>query len=135
MRMGNARKFRYRKAPGECRHCLSMIPAGEDMLVLAHRPFTAPQPYAEVGPIFLCAKPCLPHPESDDLPLMFEDWERVLIRGYGEDERIVYGSGQIVETGDVITTVSKAFDTQEAIAFFHIRSAGNNCYECRVERN
>ncbi|MGB4910282.1 MAG: DUF1203 domain-containing protein, partial [Tabrizicola sp.] len=36
-----------------CRHCLKMIPEGAEMLVLAHRPFPAPQPYAEVGPIFL----------------------------------------------------------------------------------
>lgn len=41
-----------------CRHCLRMIPEGAGMLVLAHRPFPAPQPYAEMGPIFLCAGPC-----------------------------------------------------------------------------
>ncbi|MEZ5754860.1 MAG: DUF1203 domain-containing protein [Paracoccaceae bacterium] len=41
-----------------CRHCLRMIPAGAGMLVLAHRPFGALQPYAETGPIFLCADPC-----------------------------------------------------------------------------
>ena len=38
-----------------CRRCLPMIPKGAEMLVLAHRPFPAPQPYAELGPIFLCA--------------------------------------------------------------------------------
>ncbi|MFN7050754.1 MAG: DUF1203 domain-containing protein, partial [Gemmobacter sp.] len=37
-----------------CRHCLQMIPAGAGMLILAHRPFTRLQPYAESGPIFLC---------------------------------------------------------------------------------
>ena len=41
-----------------CRHCLQMIPAGAGMLILAHRPFPAPQPYAEIGPIFLCADAC-----------------------------------------------------------------------------
>ena len=41
-----------------CRHCLNLIPKGAEMLVLAHRPFPAPQPYAEVGPIFLCADAC-----------------------------------------------------------------------------
>lgn len=41
-----------------CRHCLGMIPEGAEMLVLAHRPFPALQPYAETGPIFLCAAPC-----------------------------------------------------------------------------
>jgi len=41
-----------------CRHCLTDTPNGEDMLVLSYSPFPAPQPYAELGPIFLCAKKC-----------------------------------------------------------------------------
>ena len=45
-------------AGNPCRHCLRMIPKGAGMLVLAHRPFPAPQPYAELGPIFLCAEAC-----------------------------------------------------------------------------
>ena len=45
-------------AGNPCRHCLKMIPKGAGMLVLAHRPFPALQPYAEVGPIFLCADAC-----------------------------------------------------------------------------
>ena len=32
-----------------CGQCLQMIPMGAEMLVLAHRPFPAPQPYAELG--------------------------------------------------------------------------------------
>ena len=50
-----------REAPVEgypCRHCLGPIAAGEPFLVLAHRPFPALQPYAEVGPIFLHAEAC-----------------------------------------------------------------------------
>ena len=50
-----------------CRHCLKLIPEGAGMLVLAHRPFPAPQPYAEVGPIFLCADDC-PAWQGDGLP-------------------------------------------------------------------
>ena len=36
-----------------CRHCLDVIPEGEDYLILAHSPFSRTQPYAETGPIFL----------------------------------------------------------------------------------
>lgn len=42
-----------------CRHCLRMIPQGAAMLVMAHRPFPTLQPYAELGPIFLCADACV----------------------------------------------------------------------------
>ena len=41
-----------------CRHCLKLIPEGAPMLILAHRPFSKAQPYAETGPIFLCGEPC-----------------------------------------------------------------------------
>jgi len=43
-----------------CRHCLKDIPKGAEMLICAARPFPDPQPYAETGPIFLCAD-CLPY--------------------------------------------------------------------------
>src|SRR3546814_13627221 len=39
-----------------CRPCLSDVAAGVPMLVLAHRPFPAPLPYAALGPIFLHAQ-------------------------------------------------------------------------------
>ena len=51
-----------------CRHCLELIAEGEAMLILNFRPFPGPQPYAEQGPIFLHAKPCTRHPDSDTAP-------------------------------------------------------------------
>ena len=47
-----------------CRHCLTDIKAGEPYLILAHRPFSSVQPYAEQGPIFLHAESCSRHPEA-----------------------------------------------------------------------
>ncbi len=43
-----------------CRSCLADIRAGAAMLIVAARPFPALQPYAETGPIFLCAADCTP---------------------------------------------------------------------------
>ena len=72
-----------------CRHCLGMIAQGAGMLVLAHRPFPALQAYAETGPIFLCADPC-PAGGGEVLPAMLASPDYIL-RGYGADDRIVYG--------------------------------------------
>jgi hypothetical protein len=116
-----------------CRHCLGQVPEGARMLVLAHRPFPRPQPYAEVGPIFLCADPCERHPDSPRLPAMFAGWERMLVRGYGADDRIVYGSGQVVETAR-LEPVCEELLSDPRIAYLHLRSASNNCYHGRVER-
>ncbi len=115
-----------------CRHCLTQIAAGEPMLVLAYRPFPAPQPYAELGPIFLHARPCARH-EGTGVPPMFRSWERLLIRGYGRDDCIVYGTGQVVPIPELEAAAMALLDRPE-VAYLHAHSAANNCYQCRIER-
>lgn len=114
-----------------CRHCLAMIPEGSGMLVLAHRPFPAPQPYAEVGPIFLCADPCVAG-GGETLPEMLASPDYI-VRGYGADDRIVYGTGGVVATG-TIPSRAEALLADGRVAYVHVRSARNNCYQVRIER-
>lgn len=116
-----------------CRHCLTDIAKGEPYLILAHRPFPVPQPYAEIGPIFLHSEPCQRHPDSAALPAMFASWERLLIKGYGADNRIVYGTGAVVPSGDV-EDAAAAIPARGDVAYVHGRSAKNNCYQVRIER-
>ena len=115
-----------------CRHCLAQIAAGERYLILAHRPFPVPQPYAEVGPIFLHADPCPAAPPSAALPPMLTSAAYIL-RGYGADDRIVYGSGRVVAPDALAGEAEKLFADQR-IAYAHVRSSTNNCYQCRVDR-
>ena len=114
-----------------CRHCLNEIPAGAGMLILAHRPFPAPQPYAETGPIFLCADDCARW-EEDGLPPVLANRPRHLIKGYGRDDRIAYGTGRIVAIGDLADGAAALFDDVRVV-YGHVRSATNNCYTCRIE--
>lgn len=114
-----------------CRHCLRLIPEGAGMLVLAHRPFPAPQPYAEVGPIFLCAEPCEAG-GGEDLPAMLAAPDYI-VRGYGVDDRIVYGTGGVVATGAIPARAGELL-ADDRVAYVHVRSARNNCFQCRVER-
>lgn len=114
-----------------CRHCLKMIPEGAGMLVLAHRPFPAPQPYAEVGPIFLCAEACAAgggaaRPEV----LASPDY---IVRGYGPDDRIVYGTGGVIATEAIPARAAELFGDAR-VAYVHVRSARNNCYQVRIDR-
>lgn len=113
-----------------CRHCLKMIPEGAGMLVLAHRPFPALQPYAEVGPIFLCAEACEAG-GGEDLPEMLASPDYI-VRGYGADDRIVYGTGGVVETGAIAARAS-ALLADARVAYVHVRSARNNCYQLRID--
>lgn len=116
-----------------CRHCLRNIPEGVAMLVLAHRPFDGAHPYAETGPIFLCADPC-ERGGGTDLPAIFDDTPDLLIKGYGPDNRIVYGTGCVVPTPTLHHHISEVIDRPD-VAYIHIRSARNNCYQARVERD
>ena len=114
-----------------CRHCLQMIPKGAGMLILAHRPFPAPQPYAELGPIFLCADACAAGGGSD-IPEILASPDYI-IRGYSAENRIVYGTGAVVPT-PTIPAEAEARLTDPRIAYLHIRSARNNCYQLRIDR-
>jgi len=115
-----------------CRHFLQDIPDGASMLVLAYRPFGALQPYVESGPIFLCAEPCRRHPETRELPTMFAARPAFLARGYDTDERIVYGTGGVRSTAELVAALDAMFENPR-VAFAHLRSASYNCFQCRVE--
>ncbi len=115
-----------------CRHCLDQVEAGEPYLILAHRPFPAPQPYAELGPIFLHAQACERHPGGANIPPILRS-AQYLIRGYDSNDRIVYGSGQVVPTAS-IPEIAAGMMQNERIAYVHVRSASNNCYQCRIDR-
>ena len=115
-----------------CRHCLRNIPEGEEMLILAHRPFLETHPYAETGPIFLCAKPCDRH-EGAVMPEILTSSPDYLIKGYGVDDRIVYGTGIVTPTDRMGAAVTDIFARPD-VAYIHVRSARNNCYQARIDR-
>lgn len=114
-----------------CRHCLCNIPKGAGMLILAHKPFVGAHPYAEVGPIFLCATAC-PLGGGANLPPILATSPDYLVKGYCAQDRIVYGTGAIVPA-QYLSTRSTAILTYPDVAYLHIRSARNNCYLVRVD--
>lgn len=115
-----------------CRHCQRDVAEGARYLILAHRPFPQPQPFAEIGPIFLHAEPCERYPETDQVPAMFLRRESYLLKGYGGDDRIVYGSGQIVKSVDVAAAAAAILGRHD-VKYVHARSALNNCFSCRID--
>jgi hypothetical protein len=116
-----------------CRHCLEDIPEGKEMLILALRPFSELQPYAECGPVFLCADECDAPKDSTHQPDYFSVRESVLLKGYTGQQRIKYGTGQIVPPEQIKTACEKILANPD-VAFVDIRSATNNCFQCRVDQ-
>lgn len=116
-----------------CRHCLAQVPEGAEMLILAYRPFKDLHPYAETGPIFLCAEPCL-QGGGNALPDILQSSPDYLVKGYGQDDRIVYGTGEIVPPANMTSAVTAIF-AKPNVAYIHVRSARNNCYLARIDRS
>ena len=116
-----------------CRHCLTNIPEGEPFIIVAYRPFETMQAYAETGPIFLCANPCEPASLSPALPKILDQADYI-IRGYDDDERIIYGTGAVVPAHGIPKAAQHLYTSEERIAFVHVRSARNNCYQCRIDK-
>lgn len=125
-------KRRAEGGANPCRHCLGLIAEGDDLLVLAYRPFAGtPQPYAETGPIFLHAESCLRY-QSDALPAWFARLDPAAIRGYGANDWIRYETGQIVSGRDLRDACASIL-SDEDVAYVHIRSKFG-CFQCRVDR-
>lgn len=116
-----------------CRHCLRTVPEGKPYLILAYRPFPDLQPYAETGPVFLCAEDCERAQESDVMPDLLRTGTQWLLRGYGDDDRIVYGTGDVVPQQHICTRAHELLQRDD-IAYLHVRSAKYNCYQARIER-
>ena len=115
-----------------CRHCLKLVPMGRDYLILAHRPFPDLQPYAETGPIFLCADPCEQGGNTAQMPEILES-PAYILRGYSADNRILYGTGAVTLTKE-IPQASAALLARPDMAYVHVRSASNTCFQLRIDR-
>ncbi len=113
-----------------CRHCLQNTPAGQEYLILAHCPFPAPQPYAETGPIFLCARDCAAW-SGQGMPPILTTSPDYLLKGYSHGHRIVYGSGRIVPKEGVEGYAATLLGDPR-IAYVDVRSARNNCFQLRI---
>lgn len=114
-----------------CRHCLNFVPKGAGMLILAYRPFDHAQPYAETGPVFLCADACKPWSGTGVPPIL--DSPDYLLKGYTADQRIRYGTGKIVAKGEIAAYAGDLLDRDD-IRFVDVRSARNNCFQVRIVR-
>ncbi|MCF2904877.1 DUF1203 domain-containing protein [Octadecabacter sp. CECT 8868] len=112
-----------------CRHCLKIVPKGDPFLIASHKPFESTQPYSEIGPIFLCANPCMA-PSGVDAEVLTAS-PQYLLKAYSSDERIIYGTGAVTPAQDLEDYAMTLFERDD-VAFVDVRSAVNNCWLARI---
>lgn len=117
-------------AGNPCRCCLHEVPKGAGMLICAAMPFPAKQPYAETGPIFLCADDCVPW-DGQGVPPILQTSPDYLLKAYGMNYRIIYGTGKITKAAELADYAAALLDNEE-VAFVDVRSARNNCFQTRI---
>lgn len=113
-----------------CRSCLNDVPKGAEMLICAARPFPTLQPYAETGPIFLCADDCEAW-SGQGVPPILETSPDYLLKAYSADNRIIYGTGKITVAAALAGYASELL-ARDGVAFVDVRSARNNCFQTRI---
>ena len=56
-----------------------------------------------------------------------------LLKGYNSQDRIVYGTGRVVAVAELPAYAEQVFERSD-VAYIHVRSARNNCYQARIDR-
>ena len=54
-----------------------------------------------------------------------------IVRGYDDRDRIVCGTGAVTPTGEIAAYAETLLERAD-IAYVHVRSARNNCYQCKI---
>jgi hypothetical protein len=120
------------------RCCLRRSTPGEELHLIAHRPFTRPGPYAEAGPVFVHASVCAGYRENDAYPAGYRDWPPMVFRPYRQQaelncdaiayDAIAIGGGAAAES--LIGTIF----ADPTINFIHTRNVHAGCFMFSITR-
>lgn len=114
-----------------CRHCLRLIEKNEEELLLfTHDPFRELGEPPLPGPVYIHAKDCPRHPESE---FILEEYRGRLLtlERYGDDRALV--SEIRVCNGEEARVAEQLFN-EAKIRYVHVRSTEAGCFLFRLER-
>lgn len=121
---------------GPCRLSLRPFEVGLDTRILAsYSPFTQTTPYAETGPIYICAEAVGPYQDVHRFPPEIKADKAnfpLSLLGYSITERMVYT--EQVGNQDIDQRIEHVFNTRPEVAFLHVRNSEACCFICKVER-
>jgi Protein of unknown function (DUF1203) len=120
------------------RCCLRRSTPGEELYLIAYRPFSRPGPYAEAGPVFVHASPCPGYRENDAYPAGYRDWPTMVFRPYRRHaeldcDAIAYDAIQMGDGGTAETLIGAIF-ADPTIDFIHTRNVYAGCFMFSITR-
>lgn len=116
-----------------CRHCLTLIAAGDDVLLAS---YDLPAPtglYWTPSPVFLHAADCPRYAAVNDIAPIVRANALVSVRAYDADQLCLYDLGQVCAGADVDAPLHKALDDART-AFVNIHTARPGCLLTHVAR-
>lgn len=118
------------KEEAPCRACLRISKGPEELILLAYQPLVDANPYAEIGPIFIHARPCEPYSDIETFPEDFAA-RRLILRAYSSDGRIL--DALVAEPGTAPARAAELFDNS-AVAEIHVRHESYTCFDFKIVR-
>jgi hypothetical protein len=113
------------------RCCLRIAEPGEQVALVAYRPFVEPSPWSEVGPVFVHRAGCPGYPDGSRLPERLRTGPRVL-RTYHADGSLDYADTTRVPDGQDIEPVLRDLLSRTGVALVHVRADTSQCFTYEV---
>jgi len=114
------------------RCCLKIAKPGEQILLIAYRPFDKPSPYAETGPVFVHVESCAGYRSHDLYPDEFRGREQIF-RTYDAGGNIL-GGHLAGSTEDVEVVIERLFADRK-VEYIHTRNVVFGCYMLELRRS
>jgi hypothetical protein len=113
-----------------CRVSLDNPAIGEEILLLPYQHHKTKSPYQSAGPIFVRRIAKTATPAINQVPEILLN-KPLSLRGY--DENGFMREALVTEGGALCGEIERLF-SDPAVAYIHIHSAKQGCYNCSVER-
>ncbi|MCU1366221.1 MAG: hypothetical protein JWN39_1860 [Ilumatobacteraceae bacterium] len=131
LRAGGGVPYTADSVPGyPCRQCLRDAAIGEEVLLVAHDPFTMDSPYRSSSPIFIHRDPCTPDAGAGVLPEQLT-CRKLSVRSFDPEAMMIDAS--LIDGSDLDATIRRFFD-EPTSARIHVHNAVRGCWAVTVER-
>jgi hypothetical protein len=113
-----------------CRQCLTDAEIGDELILVAHDPFTHDSPYRGTSPIFLHAQPCELDPRGTLVPDQLTI-RQLSVRAF--DGRAMMIEAAVIDGRELERTIERFFEDENTDRI-HVHNASRGCWAVTVVR-